>query len=890
MKHLTRIAASSLLLALSLATCAFSQPGRLLGTIARADNKEPIANASVLVEEVSRGAASDLDGSYYVLALPPESYTILVRALGYRPMRFEGVSIGSGETVTLNVVLTEEAIEMEPVTVTYKRPPVNVNEATQRISIQGELARTMPVRQTDEILSIQPGVTRDRDGLMHLRGGRAGEIGFIVDGLRVEDPLQGTLVSNIGRESLHELQLLTGTFSAEYGQAMSGLVNIVTREGGDTYHGSFEYESAMLNESPYRVVDWASVESDSRRWEDGSSAYSPPTFGDSCDTPISTQGRFSGTFSGPVPFTGNRITFFLNGVHQLENSELPFGGVWDRRLSGKLAMKAGSGKLVYSFGYTISDEQKYNHAWKYEPTHYHIHAQDNTRMSLTWTQTLGENFFYDVIAGLNRRLNRVRVFNDWEVYIREQYKPREVFEAGKFFASEDYFSSIWRTSLSDSRSLQAKATWQANSNWQLAFGGEFLDEEIKFEDMNWYTYEIEGPVGDPITIAQYYINEMDETPLSHAAWLQNTFTTDGLVIDAGLRYDYIDPNIGGWTHPDSSSFVYTEAKEAQQLSPRLGIAHPVNENLSLFFSYGRFFQFPDFSALFINSSESAPDTLSSFSYGVPIGNPNLEPERTIAYEAGLKGITGGEWGWTATAFVKDVSNLLATATVATGSGTATSYFNVASSEVIGVELAMNKVMSDYWSLQANYTYSIAKGDASDAVDETNNDRYNPDDAELGLYAPEAWSEFYMSFDRRHVANAMLTWQTGEHRYPHWAGSALRGLTLGAIFSYASGLPYTEYYDGEGAPPLPNEMRMGSTFRVDLRAAKTILFRPVRVSFFVTVENLFDRINPLEVDRTTGEPWSSTLILSESSTMNDRVHDPSRVDIPRIVRAGITLEM
>jgi outer membrane receptor protein involved in Fe transport len=256
----------------------------------------------------------------------------------------------------------------------------------------------------------------------------------------------------------------------------------------------------------------------------------------------------------------------------------------------------------------------------------------------------------------------------------------------------------------------------------------------------------------------------------------------------------------------------------------------------------------------------------------------------------MKGIVAENWGWSCTAFVKDVFNLLATNT--TGSmtgGSITSFFNIGTSRVMGVEMTLAKNLSSYWSVQANYTYSVAKGNASDAVDDTNDERYDEDDELIGLYRPDAWADFYLNFDRRHVANAMIFWQSSESHYPRIAGSLLRGVSVGTIISYASGLPYTIYHaDGE-VPPSPNTERMDATFRVDMRASKTVLFKPVKLTFFAAVENLFDRINPLEVDRSTGQPWS-TLILPQYPETNDRVHDPARVDVPRIVRAGLMIEM
>ncbi|MFH0883093.1 MAG: TonB-dependent receptor [bacterium] len=877
------------------AETSFAQsPGRILGRITRVDNGEPVASATVQIEGMNRGAASDLAGEYYILALDPGRYTVNFRALGYRAQRIEQVVINSGSITTLNVQLTEQAIEMEPVTVIFTRPPVNVTESSQRISVEGSVARQMPIRQSDEIVQIQPGVSRDRNGLLHLRGGRSGEIGYIIDGIRVEDPLEGDLASTIGRESLHELQLLTGTFSAEYGQAMSGLVSIVTREGGPRYSASVDVESPMVNASTYRKADWAGEHSDYIRVNSSLSAYSPSHFFDSCDPPVAEQGRLSATLSGPIPFTGKRATFFLSGMHDLEDSYLPFGGTWDRQTSGKIAAGLGPGKLTFSFGLNATDEQKYNHQWKYTPSHYHKHSEDHNRFSLDWKHTIGETFFYDVVLGFNRRINKVKVFENWETYVDYNLYPREALGIRlPFFSDRTMWSEVWKTSDTNTRSASVKATWQVNQQVQSRFGAEIRSGQLHLTDLNYYYYTIVSPLGSEYRKVKYFPNNFVENPLELAVWTQQTLTLEGLVIDAGLRLDQIEPNVGGWSDTESSKLVFEQAPVSRQISPRLGIAQPVGDKMSLFFSYGHFFQFPDYSKLFINTSEAAPDSFSSLNYGLPIGNPKLEPERTVAYELGVKGIIGNDWGFTGTGFYKDIFNLLAATTSGAYSQTV-GYFNVATARVFGVELTVNKVLSDYWSLQANYTWSVARGDASDALDDAISQRVNPDDPNLEEYKiPEAWNDYYLDFDRRHVANLMLTWQSSWTQYPHRFGPLLRGFSAGMIISYASGLPYTAWYARNEIPPEPNALRMDGSLRIDLRAGKTLVSSgQLSLSLFVSVENLLERVNPLEVDRTTGQPWETTWSGSSSTAAMeyDRAHDPSRVDVPRLVRVGLTLEL
>jgi len=897
--HGKRVGKSFVLLLLTVvslvvvSTPALAQSGKIAGQVVREDNGEPVIGASVIIEGYNRGAATDLNGEYFILAMRPGRYDMLIKALGYRPYRIEGVVVSSGLLTRIDASMVEEALEMEPVTVTFQRPPVNISEASQRISVEGDVARQMPISQSDDIVQIQPGITRDRDGMLHLRGGRSGEIGFIIDGIRVEDPLQGDLSTSIGRESLHELQLLTGTFSAEYGEAMSGLVNIVTREGDSQYKLNFEYESTMLNESPYRVADWSGENSDFVRTDANYSAYEAPEFAEGCDPDFSQPGKYGITLSGPMPFTKKNITFFMNATHNIEDSFLPFGGTWERNLMGKVVSRFGMSKVAFSFGFSAVDEQDYNHQWKYVPNHYHKHSEDQSRLSLTWTQSLSESFYYDVVFGLNRRLNKVKVFEDWETYMEGNYIPRDAYENQlSFFSDESMWSNVWRTALTETRSASTKFTWQITPSFQTQVGGDYKQQFLDLADLNYYYYTITTPLGSQYLNSEYFITQFSETPESASAWTQNTLTFEGLVIDAGLRFDYIDPKVGGWaeSEDEKEGTVFKKAAVSRHLSPRLGIAHPISENVSMFFSYGQFFQFPDFASLFINSAETTADTFSSFSYGLPTGNPDLEPERTVAFEAGFKGIVGDTWGFTFTGFAKDVFNLLVA--VSSSSSQTSTYYNVGSSRIIGGEFTVNKVLTRYWSLQANYTMSVARGDASDAVDDPSDDINQQYDDEWTIL-PEVWSDYYLDFDRRHVGNLMFTWQSSWTQYPNLLNSTmLRGFSLGMILSYASGLPYTAWYGEDDPIPQINDERMGDSFRVDMRVAKMLMSGELGVTVYLSVDNLFDKVNPLEVDRTSGEPWVTYYATEYGSTelTNDRVHDPSRVGIPRTIRFGVTLNL
>ncbi len=847
-----------------------SQMGKVAGVVTD-EQGNPLAGANVLVEGSRLGAATDLDGRYYILALQPGRYTLVFSALGHATLRMTDVPVGSGQTTMLDAKLKEQALQLEEVTVVFQKPPVELNETSQRISVEGDIARQMPIRQADEMVNFQAGVATDASGQLHIRGGRSGEVGFFIDGMRVEDPLYGEQQAEIGRESLQEMQLLSGTFSAEYGEAMSGIVNLITREGGDHYRWSLEYESPMVNSSPYRKQDWVRAGSDAvRDTVTGKSLYEPTSIRDTQDLWIPALGRLSATLSGPLPLADD-AHFFVNGLHEAEDSYLPFGDRMARSASGKLTWSPTVGKLALSFGYRGSNYQIYNHAWKYVPDHYHRHFETTARWSLNWTHQVNNSLFYEVSGGYYWRRHDIKIFEKWADYIRHHYQPQDFTFASYFYGDSDW-SDTWREGRTATTSASTRLTWQMNPVHQWRAGAEAKGQDIQLDEIRELRI---GAKHRPSGLRDQYT----QNPIEGAAFLQDKIELDYLIVNAGLRWDYVDPRAKGWTDPENPTLQLETVKPSSQVSPRIGLAHPISDRLTLHFAYGHFFQFPDYVNLFLNSADLNPDTLSNRTFDA-VGNPGLKPQKTVAYEVGLTGIMTDVWGFTATAFYKDITDLVGTRQVRYGSAyNYAAFVNIDYASVIGFEIGLTRALADHWSLQANYTYSVAKGNSSEPTT-------GFWDAYEGI--PTARQEYYMDFDRRNVANAMVTWQAGWQSYPRVFGtSLLRGASAGLIVNAATGLPYTPYTGAGEQLAQRNSERMPATVTVNLRLAKLLLDAPVKVTFFANVDNLFDRINPLMVDIRTGQPWETTLVGNE--ILYDQIHDPSRVDRPRTIRAGITLE-
>ena len=218
--------------------------GALTGLINEASNGSGLPGVNVMVKGTYYGAASDLEGRYRIDNISPGSYDIEISMIGYKIILKTGVTISPGEIIDLDFNMEETVLSFgEDVVVMGKKPLFDVDETSSIARVRREDIEAKVVSSVEDILSEQIGVTT-QDGEIHIRGGRIDESIFIVDGFSVKDPLSGYSGNLfVNADAIEELEIVTGGYNAEYGQAMSGVVNIKLKEGRDNYEGTVKYSS-----------------------------------------------------------------------------------------------------------------------------------------------------------------------------------------------------------------------------------------------------------------------------------------------------------------------------------------------------------------------------------------------------------------------------------------------------------------------------------------------------------------------------------------------------------------------------------------------------------------------------------------------------------------------
>ena len=213
--------------------------GSIGGTVVDAKDNSPLIGAVVKIEGSKMGATTDENGEYVILNVDVGTFTLVCEYIGFAPKRIENVKISVDQRYKGNFVMSRTEITTDVITITDTRKGIDV-EQSGRI-IESQSIQNTGIRGVTNIVSKTAGVVQDdRGGALNIRGGRSNENIIIVDGVETTNPLDGTSRAFIPNNLLQEITVLTGGFGAEYGNVLSGVINVSTKNGTDKYTGSME--------------------------------------------------------------------------------------------------------------------------------------------------------------------------------------------------------------------------------------------------------------------------------------------------------------------------------------------------------------------------------------------------------------------------------------------------------------------------------------------------------------------------------------------------------------------------------------------------------------------------------------------------------------------------
>ena len=211
----------------------------------------PIANAQVFVVGTAFNALTNPQGYYFINNIPASTISVRSAFIGYKSTQVDGVKVLAGQTGTVDIQLEQTAVEIQEITVVSQTQPlVPRDEVTTKQRVDGQFADALPVDNLNQVLQLQPGVIEDTDGGLSIRGGRESENATYIDGVPIQagyrgDAFVGSLGTEItiGTNAFEEASVTTGSSSAEFGNAKSGIISVSTKTGGSQYQGSLGFES-----------------------------------------------------------------------------------------------------------------------------------------------------------------------------------------------------------------------------------------------------------------------------------------------------------------------------------------------------------------------------------------------------------------------------------------------------------------------------------------------------------------------------------------------------------------------------------------------------------------------------------------------------------------------
>lgn len=927
--------------------------GRLQGKVIDARSGEGLPGANVTVKGTYYGASSDIEGNVKIENVNPGVYTVEVSLLGYKVIQFTGVNVEAGQTYTFRGRMEETVLAVgQEIVVVGEKPLFDIEETATRRNVGQADIQASAVQSVQGIVGLQTGVVM-ADNEIHIRGGRTHENAYLLDGISVQDPLAGTGFGlQLSPASIQEVEVITGGYNAEYGQATSGIVNITTREGAEKYSGAFSYKSDHLGNPAVRANWNTDIFDANLSGPEPITSYLLPALGLQIPGRMSFFGTFYGNLSDgftrwvEVVGSDNRPAGYeVQAPGGLYSSVFPSGGGsgWSPRRSnnyswlGKMTYRPSSTiKLVYAFSQSVVIDQNtqaiqstlervdpnpgYQYLFQYIPDSANTFSQINMQHSLSWTHTLSNQMFYEV--KLSRYTAHVRGDangKSFNAYIEPQDIVR--YPIRYYNQTTDTIGVIPGDGFYD---LGSPTSWRDHFIEEFTVKGDltnFFSEKNKFKagiEMRFQDFQM-ADLRNPWVKPLGFDNDIYEVHAAQGAlYAQDNVTLSGMILNVGLRLDYWAPGkyVDEVAADTSSALIVSRALREQylkdtfplfgrrikaRLSPRLGISHPISDNQTLFFSYGHFSKLPR--PQFVYSKLNRTSVRSS----LPVGNPNLNPETTVAYELGIRNQLSGNDVLTVTAFYKDIFDYITEKTVLRlsalgGAQYYTTYLNSDYGRVRGLEVEYKKRIGGWFRGSASGSYSIATGKSSTP---------NENLIRLQQGEPENIKEKYLIWDRplQVSLNLNFTVPAGEPLFGVGEG-ILDDMNLFLRFFYESGKRYTPqivsgFEAGTGRPlyisDLSRELQgVGEDWMyVDLNFEKYFNLGFGKLIAAIEVQNLFDRRNPQIINPVTGRAYeygdpttsgtNDPLYPQLTGDINPFPFNPARYLNPRTMRLSLAFQ-
>ncbi len=911
--------------------------GTIVGTVTDAGNGEALIGVNVIVLGTSSGAATDIDGHYEIPGVAGGEYSVRVSYIGFETKQFTGIVVSSGQTTRLDISLAEAILSTnEEIVVIGEKPLVDVENSSSTKTISREILQAAPLRNVEDAVATQVGVVRDPTGL-YIRGGRANETGFFVDGVSAKDPLAGTGFGlDIGSNAFKDVEVTTGGIGADVGDVTSGVIAVRTLDGTDAFAGSFSHKRDNLGfndnadsnfrEEIYEFSLSGPIVKGHLRFFTSGQAQLSDGFTRKTATPDAVRTSLSSTRFF-MPRTGNR----WSGLTKL---------TWDLKPGMKL-------QTSYQRSFTVNQNTRmlqvtgndavvqpgFQYAFILQPDNANTYAHDNNVAWIKWSHVLNERSFYNLqVSRLftklradanGRRWRPLNVDSELDPSSIVTFPPNIFVDAdgnpedpnalfilpGPGLINNGGIATRFHDHFAEEIAVKGTYTrFSRDKNNRTNLGFEF-----KFNDYQWIDVIrpwVGAPIGSDTGQSTNRLGESSDIwrvkPRRGALFGTHQVRYRGLIANVGLRLeywspgDYVDKLIDDPRAPilDSVRKSYKDdsinllgLRTKLRMLPKIRVSFPIKENRVLFFNYGHSTQLPHPTFVYTGLDPFFQDK----SFFADLGNPNLDPEVDISYELGLRTQFSSNDVLNITAFWKDKFDFITVQNVIikdpTGREVTRAFrINGDFARVRGVEVSYVKRVGSWLQGEISGSYSRATGLSS-----TNNDALSQflanGDIDNTFETPLAWDR---PLDVK--SSATFTHSSSE---PFLGIPGLSRFKLYISSTYRSGQRYTpvEFKGREVNPftgaqdwrpiyervsdPQKRLSEIGSAWWwFDLNFQKSVAVAGTDVNFSIAITNLFNQLNSIIVNPVTGEAFPD---IDPSTTDFVALRDNSTFDVVDGVR-------
>ena len=964
-----------------------AQTGKVTGIVTDQATGQPLEGVQVFLQGTGYGTLTNANGRFFLISVPPATYTVAARRIGYATAERSNVIVQIDVTREVNFALTTSTVLTTVRTTAEAVPLIPPDQTGSGLQVSSDDIEALPVTSIEGALALQQGfmqVTNSTNLIslaesrraatdpVRIRGGRQGETIMLIDGIPTNNFIFGGPAFSLSPQAVQQIEFLKGGIDPQHGNALSGVINIATKEGGANLAGALRYQTSRVGDA----------------------------LGNSRDALLGYN-LVEGFVSGPVPGTQQKLTFMFSGREERQADKLyeyddeifvphlmptteaePAGGPNFRdifpgfRAFGYNNKRQVFGKLAYKFtptmkfGLTLLDNENQRKPFdnQYLSTYGRVLESPAASTSEDSAVYIGNLTGY--------RLNGV----DFERVVQSSIQANQRLFVGRF--EHTFGRTNYKVAVGSFQNKRQTCSYFQGVCLGTNFGDpNFTDDQyigplagtcaihptcgtdVDFGGENLTTFVLRGDLGSQVTdhhfiqggmlyqrydldynvtnnvgtnLVNVYTQQFQSKPYDVALYVQDKIEYDFLTLKLGARFDYgavpgtffadpLDPTNGTtaldvcrnpsdprwaggvrftdfdakkqpvvntytpdptWNNdcsPDELKIAgkiaafddFKTAKARKQFSPRMGVSFPLSQGSTIFFNFGRYSQNPLLYNLLTNTGIGTNregttlgpclEVVGEGNCGY-IGNPNLQIERATTYEMGYNSEFGRNFALGVVLFNKNQTGLTGLRTggvrrgkfgfeqvfdpaITYGASNTPSYSILVNEDfqsVRGFEVQLRRRVHNFWGFDVNYSFSRARTNSSEPEREFERQTQQGD--------PRNVVEVVSDIDQPHVFNAAIVGEV-KKELPKFRGAwLLRDTRASVTMHTTSGYPYTpvtDYYGFGSAKHERNTGRGPSWSQVDAQLQKGFAIANLRYDAFLTVQNLFDKKNCVQVYESTG---------------------------------------